>query len=70
LTINQSDVDEAPITIKTLDAKLKYQFWADKEEMTDTTGDTSRRESEISAYWISQAQKRLLEKVFVHAESE
>ncbi len=33
----------------------KYQFWADKEEATDTTGGTHRRESEISAHWIFQA---------------
>jgi hypothetical protein len=70
LTINLSDVDEAHITIETLDAKPEYQFWADKEEATDTTGGVSRRESEISAHWISEAQNRLLEKVFAHAESE
>jgi hypothetical protein len=70
LTIDLPDIDEAPSTIETLDAKPKYQFWADKEEATDTTGGTSRRESKISAHWISQAQNRLLEKVFVHVESE
>jgi hypothetical protein len=50
LTINLSAIDEAPITIETLDAKPKYQFWADEEEVTDTTGGASRRESEISAH--------------------
>jgi hypothetical protein len=70
LTIDLPDIDEAPITIETLDAKPKYQFWADEGEVTDTTGGTSRRESEILAHWISHSQKRLLEEVFVSAESE
>ena len=70
MTINLSAIDEAPITIETLDAKPKYQFRADTEQATDTTGGTSRRESEILAHWISHSQKGLLEEVFVSAESE
>jgi hypothetical protein len=72
LTINLPDVDEAPITIETLDAKPKYQFWADKEEATGTTGGTSRKQKrvkDISSLDFSGT-KETLGKSFVHAVSE